>query len=187
MGEQVWLSTKNLRQRGERCRKLLPKYMGPFPILSRIGKAAYRLDLPSAMSRLHPVFHVGLLAPHHPRPDGAPEDPRLFEAVPQNVDPTSDPPAPVPSEVTFHRILRHRDTDLAGHSARDYLVTCRQQDDTSDRWIPQEQLPATTVAAYWNQLAERQLAGTAAGPRSVPPRPQVSHRDGATGLHVLGL
>ena len=123
----MWLSTKHLRKHGEKCRKLLPKYMGPFLITARIGTWAYRLDLPSAMSRLHNVFHVALLAPHHPRPDGAPADPKLFDAVPQELDPTADPSASVPSEITFHRILRHRESELAGQSARDYLVSCRQR------------------------------------------------------------
>ena len=113
-GDRVWLSTKNIRMFGERSRKLLPKYTGPFQILERIGKSAYRLDLPSAMSRLHNVFHVGLLAPHHPRPDGAPADPKLFEAVPQQLDPASDPSASVPSEVTFRKVLRHRKANLGG-------------------------------------------------------------------------
>ena len=139
------------------------------------------------MSRLHNVFHVALLAPHHPRPDGAPADPKLFDALPQELDPTADPSASVPSEITFHRILRHRESELAGQSARDYLVSCRQGAGTTERWLPAEHLPQAMVAAYWNHLAEQQLAGTGAGPRSVPPRPQVPDGNGATGLRVLGL
>ena len=125
VGDLVWLSTKNLRKHGEKCCKLLPQYMGPFLITARIGKWAYSLDLLSAMSRLHNVFHVALLAPHHPRPDGAPADPKLFDAVPQELYPTADPSASVPSEITVHRILWHLESELAGQSARDYLVFCR--------------------------------------------------------------
>ena len=40
--------------------KFLPKYVGPFVIIERIGKLAYRLDIPDR-SRAHNVFHVSNL------------------------------------------------------------------------------------------------------------------------------
>ena len=42
--------------------------MGPFQILERVGQQAYKLELPPAMARLHPVFHVSLLEPYKSRP-----------------------------------------------------------------------------------------------------------------------
>jgi hypothetical protein len=41
--------------------KLAPRFVGPYPIIGRIGPAAYRLQLPESMSNIHNVFHVSQL------------------------------------------------------------------------------------------------------------------------------
>jgi hypothetical protein len=41
--------------------KLAPWFVGPYPIISRIGPVAYRLLLPESMSDIHNVFHVSQL------------------------------------------------------------------------------------------------------------------------------
>ena len=101
-GERVLLSTANLPEHAVSqlgSRKLLPRFIGPFKVLKKLGDA-YTLDIPSTM-RLHPTFYVGRLK-------------RYLQA--ESVDPTQaseDPPsreqprALVPSgahpQVTEHR------------------------------------------------------------------------------------
>jgi hypothetical protein len=40
---------------------LSPRYVDPYPIVIRIGKVAYKLELPLELTGVHPVFHVSQL------------------------------------------------------------------------------------------------------------------------------
>ena len=39
----------------------MPRYIGPFEILERVGTFSYRLALPPSLSGVHEVFHVSML------------------------------------------------------------------------------------------------------------------------------
>ncbi|WMV32493.1 hypothetical protein MTR67_025878 [Solanum verrucosum] len=41
--------------------KLSPLYIGPYKISKRIGNVAYKLELPSDLAPVHPVFHIYML------------------------------------------------------------------------------------------------------------------------------
>nr|GEY30086.1 putative reverse transcriptase domain-containing protein [Tanacetum cinerariifolium] len=41
--------------------KLNPRYVGPFKVLAKVGKVAYRLELPQELSIIHHTFHVSNL------------------------------------------------------------------------------------------------------------------------------
>ena len=70
-GDQVLLNIKNFRLQSGLCRKLAPRFIGPFKVIEPVGPSqlAFRLDLPSGL-RIHPVFHVSALKPYHNFPDG---------------------------------------------------------------------------------------------------------------------
>jgi len=44
-----------------KCRKLTPRFVGPFEIIEKVGVVAYQIVLPPSLLNLHDVFHVSQL------------------------------------------------------------------------------------------------------------------------------
>jgi hypothetical protein len=61
-GDQVWLEASNIRT-DRPTKKLDNKRHGPFKIVEKVGKSAYKLDLPKTWRSIHPVFNEVLLTP----------------------------------------------------------------------------------------------------------------------------
>ena len=92
VGDQMVLTTKNIKFKGEKSvssHKLLPRYVGPFPITRLIAYnktlpatadniSAIQLQLPPTMS-IHNVFHPSMLKPYNVHTHVAP-GPVLFES-----------------------------------------------------------------------------------------------------------
>jgi hypothetical protein len=63
IGDFVYLKVSPMRgtQRFQVKRKLAPRYVGPFKIISRKGEVAYQLELLPQLADVHDVFHVSQL------------------------------------------------------------------------------------------------------------------------------
>lgn len=62
IGDLVLVDRRNLTIKAGNNRSLTNKYIGPFKVLGRKGRHAYKLDIPKRM-RVHYVVHVSLLKP----------------------------------------------------------------------------------------------------------------------------
>ncbi len=98
------------------------KWLGPLPVMERVGAVAYRLQLPGNLRRLHNVFHVSLLKPFV----GSAPSPR--EPVFTTPDEEEDFEV---EAILDHRIVR---------SKRQYLLQWKGYPLFEATWEPEEHL-----------------------------------------------
>jgi hypothetical protein len=62
VGQKVLLNVKNFTMLECLTSNFMSKFAGPFPIVERVFKDVYGLELPFEI-KVHPIFHVSLLKP----------------------------------------------------------------------------------------------------------------------------
>jgi len=130
VGEKVYVSTKNLSHLPTASRKLAYKYIGPFPIVKKIGDSAYQLSLPASYT-MHDVFNVSLLKRSVPAEADTPiEPPPLYY---DRGDPC----------YTVENVIGHKGT---GKNKR-WLVKWKGYADADNTWEPKENLMDPAVWA----------------------------------------
>jgi hypothetical protein len=129
VGNEVMLSTRNLKINGRAVPKLGPRFLGPFHVVAKTSPVNYKLELPEQL-RIHNVFHVNLLKLYR--------DPELGGRFPGRR------PQPIPPQVTQGGELEyeveailHKKFTTAGV---EYLVKWLSYPDSENSWEPLEHL-----------------------------------------------
>ncbi|KAF7345784.1 Transposon Tf2-12 polyprotein [Mycena venus] len=134
-GQLVWLLRRNIKttqpsDKLDHCR------LGPYPVERAVGTRAFKLCLPSYLSRLHPVFHISLLEPYKdPSEFHVHADPQPFELAPDD-DPATHVAAILDACKTGHRY--------------EYLVRFSGASEDEAAWVPLSNIPHTA-----DELLER--------------------------------
>nr|CAN67851.1 hypothetical protein VITISV_020214 [Vitis vinifera] len=109
---------------------LVRRYEGHFPILGKVGKVSYRVELPLRL-KIHPVFHVSYLKPYH----GDKDDPSrgLSKRAPTAVVTSYDKEV---EHIIADRIIRRRGVP----PAMEYLVKWKGLPESEASWEPADAL-----------------------------------------------
>ncbi|KAL0152896.1 hypothetical protein M9458_051800 [Cirrhinus mrigala] len=132
VGQKVWLSTRDIRLRLP-CKKLSPRFVGPFTVVEQINSVTYKLQLP-AQYRIHPTFHVSLLKPFH-------------EPLSISTEPGREEEPPPPMEVdegTIYSVKEILDSRRRGGRLQ-YLVDWEGYGPEERSWVAREDVLDPTL------------------------------------------
>jgi len=139
VGSEVLLSTKNLAVKHGKSKKLLPRFIGPFTVTTKINEVAYKLHLPHQY-RIHDVFHVSLLKPYKPKPgERRPPLPDIIDSA---------------AEFEVEKILDHFNKKVGKKKEVFYLIKWQGYSDEYNTWEPASNLTNCPLVlhAYWSKV-----------------------------------
>lgn len=140
-GNEVLLSTKHIELKHSGSKKLLPKFIGPFKVEKAINDVAFKLLLPTTMSRVHPVFHVSLLKPYTPSGSVQPPPPILDEE----------------GDIVYYvEFLLDKRTKKSGRKhITEYLVKWQGYDHEHNTWEPESNIMDQDLIDDLNERLEK--------------------------------
>jgi hypothetical protein len=140
VGDQVMLSTKNIKLKAVGSPKLLPRWIGPLRVLRVVHPTALHLELPATYT-MHPVFHVSLLKRYVTSLYTQPVPPA------PEIDPDGTPSYEVEC------VLAHKQGLWRGKPEWVYLVKWTGYGAESNEWVPAHQFHASDlINAYWDSV-----------------------------------
>ncbi|KAF8750752.1 hypothetical protein RHS01_09200 [Rhizoctonia solani] len=137
IGDRVWLLRRNIKTTRP-SDKLDYRKLGPFKIVAARGPVSFQLELPPSLSRLHPVFHVSLLEPHH-----SPSD------IPGRVEPAPPPVFLDGDSTPWREVDKILDCRKIGRRY-DYFVSWKGLTPDKNSWVP-----LSDMSTGLNELIER--------------------------------
>ncbi len=165
-GDQVWLSTRDIRLRRP-CKKLSPRYIGPFPILRQINEVTYKLRLPNHY-RISPTFHVSLLKPF------------TNPLLPPSTEPEIPPPPEVDTNETIYRVKDILDSRRRGGRLQ-YLVDWEGYGPEERSWVDRDDILDPSLITDFHQVHPDRPAPRGRGrPRRRSRAPGVARGGGGT-------
>ena len=120
-GDQVYLDATNIRT-DRPSRKLGDKRLGPFEIVEKVGRSAYKLNLPTQWRSIHPVINESYLTPFYPA------------SFPNQQKPPPPPPIEIEGEVEYEveKILDSR----RRRNRLEYLIKWKGYPTEENTWEP---------------------------------------------------
>ena len=91
--------------------------------------------LSDELSRKHPVFPVSLVKPYSPRDQNEPVHPTPVPILEPNKA----------EKLLVHKILKEKKERIQGKDTRLYLVRYRNQSADKDEWLPENNIPDSTI------------------------------------------
>ena len=129
-GDRVYLDASDIKTTRP-SQKLAHRFLGPYTVVQKVARNAYKLDLPPSMKRLHPVFNVVKLLP-------APVDPILG----RQPDP---PPPPELVDGEEHYELESVLDSRLRHNRLEYLVKWKGYGYEHNSWVLDRDMAATDL------------------------------------------
>jgi hypothetical protein len=154
VGDDVLLSTRNIRLAHPGTHKLLPKFIGPFKVTMKVGPVAYELELPANL-RIHDVFHVSLLKAYVPGRSPVPPPAVLLDGS---------------LEYEVEQIMAQRERRVGKRTRNEYLVKWLGYGHEHDTWEPEANLSnCARLVAEFLAVQQRRTELKALAPGAATP------------------
>ena len=122
--------------------KLAPRFVGPFPIIEKIGKTACRVQLPKRLAGIHNVFHVSHLQKY------------LHESA-EVVEPSMLEEVEVEREETMRRVPTHiLGTEVKKLRNSEVKLVKVQWSDTEEdaTWETEDRIRTAYPFSFWGYI-----------------------------------